>query len=265
MLFDVKERECRDPRKFRRTDPHMESTGQTAESLPNLNCTLVIMAKAPRPGRVKTRLTESLSIPAVLALYRCLLEDTLELSKSLKGVEVVVVCPEADQEELAQLTGEGVSVVAQQGEGLAAGLTFVFRHFTAGGGHRVIAFNSDSPHLAPSVLQGAFELLATHDVVVGPTNDGGYYLVGAQADHPTLFEDDGMGTRSALDRLLARTKGLGLSTSFSEPFYDIDVANDLIPLARELQLAPSKAPRTARWFSEWHPAIGQLGHGAGGH
>ncbi|HET6931354.1 MAG TPA: DUF2064 domain-containing protein, partial [Candidatus Acidoferrum sp.] len=191
-------------------------------------------------------------------------EDTLELAKSLKGVQVVVVCPEADQEELVKLTGDGVPVVPQQGEGLAAGLTFVFRHFTAGSGHRVIAFNSDSPHLAPAVLQGAFEILATHDLVVGPTNDGGYYLVGAKAGHPTLFESDGLGTKSALERLLERTKVLGLSTGFSERFYDIDVADDLIQLARELQLAPAKAPRTARWLSEWQPAAGRLGHRAGG-
>ena len=242
----------------------MESTSQIGESLSHLNRTLVIMAKAPRSGRVKTRLTESLPSAAVLALYRCLLEDTLELAKSLKDVRVVVVCPEADQEELAQLAGDGVSVVAQQGEGLAAGLTFVFRHFTAGGGQRVIAFNSDSPHLAPAVLQGAFEILATHDLVVGPTNDGGYYLVGAKVAHPTLFESDGLGTKSALERLLERTKGLGLSTGFSERFYDIDVADDLVQLARELQLAPAKAPRTARWLSEWQPAGGRLGQRAGG-
>jgi rSAM/selenodomain-associated transferase 1 len=222
------------------------------------------MAKAPRPGRVKTRLTESLSSTAVIALYRCLLEDTLELAKSLKGVGVAVVCPEQDREELAQLAGDGVSVVAQKGEGLAAGLNFVFRQFTAAGRQRVIAFNSDSPHLAPAVLESAFEILANHDVVVGPTDDGGYYLVGAKADHPTLFESDGLGTKSALERLLARTKELGLSTGFTEPFYDIDVANDLVQLARELQLAPAKAPRTARWFKEWQPAVEQLGHRAGG-
>ena len=213
---------------------------------------------------VKTRLTESLSSPAVLALYRCLLEDTLELAKSLKDVEVAVVCPEPDQKELAQLAGDGVSVMAQKGEGLAAGLNFVFRHFTATGRQRVIAFNSDSPHLAPAVLERAFEILAQHDVVVGPTNDGGYYLVGAKAAHPTLFESDGLGTKTALERLLARTKDLKLSTGFSEPFYDIDVANDLVQLARELQHAPAKAPKTARWFKEWQPAIGQLGHRAGG-
>jgi hypothetical protein len=148
--------------------------------------------------------------------------------------------------------------VAQKGEGLAAGLTSVFRHFTAAGRQRVIAFNSDSPHLAPSALDSAFEILATHDVVVGPTHDGGYYLVGAKAAHSALFESDRMGTRSALDRLLTRTKVLELSTGFTEPFYDIDVANDLILLARELQLAPAKAPRTAGWFGEWQQAVAQL-------
>ncbi len=242
----------------------MDSTSQTAESLTHLNRILVIMAKAPRPGMVKTRLTESLSSAAVIALYRCLLADTLELAKSLNGVDVAIVCPEPDEEELAQLVGDGVSVVAQKGEGLAAGLNFVFRHFTAAGQQRVIAFNSDSPHLAPAVLESAFEILAKHDVVVGPTNDGGYYLVGAKAAYPTLFESDGLGTKTALEKLLARTKDLKLSTGFSETFYDIDVANDLVQLARELQLAPAKAPRTARWFTEWQPAIGQLGRRAGG-
>jgi len=217
------------------------------------------MAKAPKPGRVKTRLTESLPSGAVTALYRCLLEDTLALATSLTGVEVAVVCPEADQVELAELIGNRVQVVAQKGEGLAAGLTFVFRHFTVAGPRHVIAFNSDSPHLAPSVLDSAFEILATHDVVVGPTHDGGYYLVGAKAAHPTLFESDRMGTRSALEGLLTRTKDLELSTGFTEQFYDIDVASDLMLLERELRLAPGKAPRTAGWFGEWQQEIAQLG------
>jgi uncharacterized protein len=236
----------------------MESPGQATVDFSDPNRTLVIMAKAPRPGMVKTRLAESLPSPAVTALYRCLLEDTLALAKSLTSVEVAVMCPEPDQEELAHLLGNALPVVAQKGEGLAAGLTSVFRHFTAAGRQHVIAFNSDSPHLAPSVLEGAFEILATHDLVVGPTHDGGYYLVGAKAAHPGLFEGDRMGTKSALDRLLARTKALELSTAFTEQFYDIDVANDLILLARELREAPTKAPRTAAWFDEWQRALAQL-------
>jgi len=242
----------------------MESSSQTTMSLSRSNRALVIMAKAPRPGMVKTRLTESLPSAAVTALYRCLLEDTLALAKSLPSVEVAVMCPEPDQSELAQLSGNTVQVVAQQGDGLAAGLTSVFRHFTAAGLHYVIAFNSDSPHLPLSVLEGAFEILSTHDVVIGPTHDGGYYLVGAKAAYPSLFEGDGLGTRSALDRLLTRTKVLELSTGFTQPFYDIDVASDLTLLARELRLAPAKAPRTAGWFGEWREAIAQLGNGVEG-
>jgi rSAM/selenodomain-associated transferase 1 len=236
----------------------MESSSQTTVRFSPPNRTLVIMAKAPKPGMVKTRLIESLPSSAVTALYRCLLEDSLALAKSLTCVEVAVMCPESDQSELADLLGNTVQVVAQKGEGLAAGLTSVFRHFTAAGRRHVIAFNSDSPHLAPSVLNSAFEILATHDVVVGPTYDGGYYLVGAKAAHPSLFEGDGMGTRSALDRLLTCTKVLELSTGFTERFYDIDVADDLILLARELRLAPGKAPRTAGWLSEWQQIVAQL-------
>jgi rSAM/selenodomain-associated transferase 1 len=236
----------------------MESTYQTDVRFSPPNRTLVIMAKAPKPGMVKTRLTESLPSPAVTALYRCLLEDTLALARSLTSVKVAVMCPASDHDELAHLLGNTVQVVAQKGEGLAAGLISVFRHFTAARRQHVIAFNSDSPHLAPSVLDSAFEILATHDVVVGPTHDGGYYLVGANAAYPSLFEGDGMGTGSALDRLLTRTKVLELSTGFTEPFYDIDVAKDLILLAQELRLAPAKAPRTAGWFGEWQQAVAQL-------
>ena len=215
------------------------------------NRTLVIMAKAPRAGRVKTRLNQSLPSLAVTALYRCLLEDTVALARSLRNVEVAIMCPESDREELADLLNGTAQIVAQKGEGLASGLTSVFRHFTAAGPQHVIAFNSDSPHLARSVLDSAFEILATHDVV-------GYYLVGAKAAHPSLFEGDGMGTKSALDGLLARTKVLGLTTGCTEPFYDIDVADDLILLARELRLTPAKAPRTAAWFSEWQNSVAQL-------
>jgi len=242
----------------------MESSSQTTVCSSRPNRTLVIMAKAPKPGMVKTRLIESLPSSAVTALYRCLLEDTLALAKSLADVEVAVMCPEPDRDELAHFLGNAVEVVAQKGQGLSAGLTSVFRHFAAAGRQHVIAFNSDSPHLAPPVLHSAFEILATHDVVVGPTHDGGYYLVGAKAAHPSLFEGEGMGTTSALDRLLARTKVLGLSTGFTEPFYDIDVANDLILLARELRLAPAKAPKTAAWFGEWQQEIARLSCGSEG-
>jgi len=221
------------------------------------------MAKAPRPGAVKTRLTPSLPLQAVAAFYRCLLEDTLALARSLGRVEVAIMCPDSDVNELASLAGQGARVVAQKGEGLAAGLTSVFAHFAEGHQRRTIAFNSDSPHLPRSVLEDAFETLTVRDVVVGPTHDGGYYLVGAKAFHPNLFARDGMGTSSALERLLSRARALELSVGFAAPFYDIDVVDDLTRLAEELRLAPAKAPRTAVWLKEWGHAVAQLRTGTG--
>jgi rSAM/selenodomain-associated transferase 1 len=223
---------------------------------------LVIMAKAPKPGAVKTRLTSSLSPEAVTDFYCCLLDDTLTLARSLSNVDVAIMCPASDVNELADLAGAGVSIVAQEGEGLAAGLTTVFSNFTEGE-RRSVAFNSDSPHLPRAILEDTFETLAAHDVVVGPTHDGGYYLVGAKAPHPTLFANDGMGTSSALERLLARTRALELSVGFAAPFYDVDVADDLTRLAAELRLAPARAQRTARWLEEWERAAAHLRAGTG--
>ena len=207
---------------------------------------------------VKTRLAQSLPVEAVTELYRCLLDDTIALARSLGTLEVAIMCPDSDVEELMRLARGVVGVVAQKGEGLEAGLTSVFAHFAAPGRQRVIAFNSDSPHLPASVLGNAFEALTDHDVVVGPTNDGGYYLVGAKAAHPALFDGDGMGTQSALDALLARARELQLSVGFTDPFYDIDMEEDLTRLAAELRLAPARAPRTAVWLKEWAQTVAQL-------
>src|SRR5262249_55096849 len=107
----------------------MESSSQTVAH--NENCTLVIMAKAPRPGVVKTRLAQSLSVEAATELYRCLLDDTMALARSLVNVKAAIMCPASDVKELRRLTGGAMDVVAQTGEGLAAGLTSVFAHFAA--------------------------------------------------------------------------------------------------------------------------------------
>src|SRR5580704_932391 len=228
----------------------MEPSCETIKNSPN-GRTLVVMAKAPRPGMVKTRLAQRLPVEAVTELYCCLLDDTIALARSLDTAEVVMMCPAPDVDELNRFARGVADVVAQKGEGLAAGLTSVFAQFAALGRQHVIAFNSDSPHLPASVLASAFEALNDHDVVVGPTNDGGYYLVGAKAAHPTLFDGDGMGTKSALEALLARARGLQLSVGFTDLFYDIDVEGDLTRLAAELRLDPARAPRTAAWLKYW--------------
>ncbi len=225
--------------------------------MPSTNRTLVIMAKAPRLGSVKTRLAESLSLQAATELYRCLLNDTIDLAQALNHVEIAIMCPESDVEDLSRAVAKTVRIVPQTGLGLAAGLVSVFNHF-ASSGQRVIAFNSDSPHLPAAALEAAFDMLEAHDLVVGPTHDGGYYLVGARESHSDLFASDGMGTVNALEALLERARALGLSVHLTDPFYDIDVEGDLTRLAAELRLAPARAAQTAAWLKQWEQAAAQL-------
>jgi rSAM/selenodomain-associated transferase 1 len=242
----------------------MEASIGIARPARSSDSVLVIMAKAPRPGAVKTRLTPCLPHETVTAFYLCLLDDTLELVRSLSHVDVALMCPESDVSELAQFADKRACVVGQRGEGLAAGLTSVFAHFTKDRPRRVIAFNSDSPHLPRFILENAFEKLAAHDVVVGPTHDGGYYLVGAKTCYPTLFAGDGMSTSSALERLLSRAQALELSVGLTDSFYDVDVAEDLVRLAEELNLSPQRAPRTAAWLKKWGHSVAQLRSATGG-
>jgi uncharacterized protein len=225
--------------------------------------TLAIMAKAARPGAVKTRLAACLPPDAIIGLYRCLLEDTMALAQSIDGVAAAIVCPAADVDELRRAVDGNMQVVAQDGVGLAAGLESVFERFSALGQQRIVAFNSDTPHLPASVLREAFDVLGSCDVVVGPTHDGGYYLVGATTAHPGLFAGNAMGTASALDALLIRSRELGLTVLTTTKFYDIDVSADLTRLAAELRLAPERAPRTARWLKERELAAAQFRTGTG--
>lgn len=217
---------------------------------------LVIMAKAPRPGNVKTRLNGALPPDIIVRLYRCLLHDTVTLGRSLSNVHLAVVCPEDDATALTRWLGSDVPVVAQSGRGLADALSSTFRIFLERGFRRVIAFNSDSPHLPPHLLEQAFTLLDTSDIVVGPTEDGGYYLVGSKSHQPTLFEQAHLGTDTALGALVTQAHSLKLAVAFSERWYDVDQAHDLQRLARELAAAPASAPRTAALLREgWGAAI----------
>ena len=217
---------------------------------------LAIMAKAPRPGHVKTRLARALAADDVVALYECLIEDTLRLARSVRTDALAVVCPAADADDVARWL-PGIEIVAQRGEGLAAGLASVFRIFGDRGYRSVIALGGDSPHLDRATVEDAFRRLDGADVVVGPTIDGGYYLVGAGVIDGALFDGGTLGTESALDSLLTRARERGLRVAFTVEAYDVDEKDDLERLADDLRLAPGGAPRTAAWLAEWRARRGR--------
>jgi rSAM/selenodomain-associated transferase 1 len=213
---------------------------------------VVVMAKAPREGSVKTRLTGAYAARDVVRLSECMLRDTVTLVQTLPLVHVAVMCPSADVADIQRCVPAKVQVVGQRGTGLAPALASVFERFLPEF-RQVVAVDSDSPHLPPTRLRSAFQFLETSDVVVGPTEDGGYYLVGAAAMHPHLFELAPLGTDGARDALLENARRLGLSVEFTEPCYDVDLPADLRRLAAELRIEPSRAPRTAALLASWRP------------
>ncbi|HSD22365.1 MAG TPA: TIGR04282 family arsenosugar biosynthesis glycosyltransferase [Anaeromyxobacter sp.] len=225
-------------------------TSRADEEEPGARRALVVMAKAPREGHAKTRLDGAVPAGEIVRLSECLLRDTLALARSLDGVHVAVMCPREDLPELAA-TLPGVDVVGQDGAGLGAALTCVFRRFVEAGFSRVIAIDADSPHLPAAVLDAAFASLDGSDLVVGPTEDGGYYLVGASAAHPGLFDAAPLGTSSAFDALCESARSRGLSVAVARVWYDVDVAADLLRLAAELRAEPARAPRTAALLASW--------------
>ena len=215
---------------------------------------LAIMIKAPRPGHVKTRLSAAYSSEAIVALYRALVEDTLDLARST-GVRTAAICPANDETDVASWLPDDIQVLPQRGSGLAAGLHSAFEQLCKAQTRRVVAFNADSPHLSPAVLDAAFVALEADDLVVGPCDDGGYYMVGAKRAHPGLFDPSTMGGGSACETLLSRAAQAGLRFTLAREHYDVDVPGDVMRLASDLASDSRRAARTAAVLAGWGYAI----------
>lgn len=209
---------------------------------------LVVFAKAPRPGLVKTRMCPPLEPAEAAELYGCMLDDVLEASvahaKAL-GLELVLaVHPEDAQPELADRTPPPFRVIAQHGEGLARRMDRAIRQACAAGHERVILRGSDNPGLGLDHLRATLDLLKRHDVVLTPDRDGGYGAIGLHAPHPGLF-DHAMSTDRLLDETTRSARERGLAVALAPESFDLDTVDDLARLG-ERPGGPEAARESAR-------------------
>jgi rSAM/selenodomain-associated transferase 1 len=215
---------------------------------------LVVFAKQPVPGLVKTRLSPPLSPEAAAALYAEMLADVLEASARFAAEldldPVLAVHPPAACAELARDCPAGFRAVPQRGADLAERMTRAVAEAAAAGARRILLRGSDSPMLERRTLEQALAALDTHELVLCPDRDGGYGLVGLTHPHPGLF-DHPMSTASVLEQTLARAVDRGLRTRTLEPSFDLDTLDDLQRLAA-LRGSPAAAlcPRTMSWLEE---------------
>jgi len=192
---------------------------------------LVIVAKEPVPGKVKTRLFPKFS-PAVAAdLYRCFFHDRIQEVSTLNGVyRAIAYTPENARETFMTLALDGFELFAQQGKHLGERLNNIFLEKLSQGYKAVSIVDSDSPDLPKSLIEESFELLLSKraDIVFGPCYDGGYYLVGMRKPHPELFRDIPWSTENVLSVTLEKARKMGLNVKLLSAWNDLDTFEDLI-------------------------------------
>ncbi|HSQ86606.1 MAG TPA: TIGR04282 family arsenosugar biosynthesis glycosyltransferase [Desulfobacterales bacterium] len=192
---------------------------------------LVIVAKQPVPGRVKTRLFPKLSPEAAADLYRCFLQDRIKEVSSLNGVDrAIAYTPEDAKETFASLALDGFELFAQRGKHLGERLNNIFLEKLSQGYEAVSIVDSDSPDLPKSLINESFELLLTGqaDIVLGPCYDGGYYLVGIRKPHPELFRNIPWSTENVLSVTLEKARKMGLNVKLLSIWNDLDTFEDLV-------------------------------------
>lgn len=241
--------------------------------MPNLNLSthssalgtaLVIFAKAPIPGQVKTRLCPPLTPDEAATLHGSFVLDTLERTKTAVAklklpIDRYLACAPSATHAFFKIMEErqGVKLIDQVGDDLGARMNQAFRTLFAEGYRQVVLIGTDVPTLPLDHIRQALTLLEDHDLVLGPAVDGGYYLIGLKRLIPELFADIPWSTDQVLRRTQEKAVTIGLKASLIQPWRDVDTPTDLQALIEACN-AEAKKPKNDRAFSNRTAGVLQL-------
>lgn len=219
-----------------------------------------VIAQAPLPGRCKETLLAAHSAEWVAGLYAAMLRDTLDGLQSVDAEHYLVfVAPvdEGDEETGSALAFEVLArhvpapweLLPQQGDDLGARLENAFGVMFGRGVSYALLAVSDAPSVPTAPLAEALSNEATrNEILVGPSDDGGYYVIGMPRLEPRLMRDIPWSTPAVMETTRARCRGLGLTLRELPPWYDVDEPSDVLRLLEELRKHPERAPRTAQFL-----------------
>jgi rSAM/selenodomain-associated transferase 1 len=188
--------------------------------------TLAVVAKQPIAGRVKTRLAAATSPIAAAEIAQAFLLDTLDRFREVPARRVLAYDPPSAISYFRHTAGEGYELVAQSAGDLGDRLRELFVQEFHRGATGVLALGIDSPTLPTSFVAEASEKLTDADAVIGPTMDGGYYLVGCSRLLPTIFSNIPWGTASVFHLTVDRLRECGASVALLPTWYDVDTLDD---------------------------------------
>lgn len=222
-------------------------------------CALATMTKAPRAGEVKTRLVPPLTHSEAAALSLCLLRDTAanmaEVVARTAADAIAVYAPAGAEEEYDRLLPECFRLLRQSSGSLGDRLFNATGDLLTGGYQSVCLINSDSPTLPPQRLKDAIAALERPGdrIVLGPADDGGYYLIGLKHAHRRVFEDVEWSTERVLRQTIERASEIQVDVALLPAWYDLDDARTLARACQELLSSNENggyaAPRTREFLT----------------
>ena len=210
---------------------------------------VAVMAKRPDAGLVKTRLAAALGQAGAARLARAMLGDTRTALVSLRDAQRCWFHAPADAGAWFAELDPGARLLPQPEAHFGARLEHGFAELLRAGHDGVLFVAGDAPHIPAACLEDALRRLADHDLVLGPCEDGGYYLIGLRAPVAGLFEGVRWSSAHTLTDTLARAAERDLRVHLTAPGFDVDDAADLRRLAALPELA-ARCPQTAACLAE---------------
>jgi hypothetical protein len=216
---------------------------------------VILMVKAPRAGQAKTRLAPALSEEDAASLAACFARDALAHARRVVSEVIVAYTPADARPLLAELLSGPLIWQEQEGADLGARLEAIAAHAAALGYGQLLIMGTDSPTLPASFTLMARDALAAGDadIALGPTEDGGYYLVGLRHPTPGIFQNVDWSTPRAYQQTASNAASLNLRLLRLPPWYDVDTPQDFARLQHELNTnaqAQELAPATHHWLKK---------------
>jgi len=208
------------------------------------NC-ILFFVKSPVIEKVKTRLAEDIGADIAVRFYKCFVEDILSMIDNIDGGLKLFFHPPQAKPQLRQWLGEKYTYVPQKGCDLGDKMKNAFVCTFGEGFSKVVIIGSDIPDLSEEFLRQAFAQLDSFDAVIGPSSDGGYYLIGFSSNSflAEAFDDVAWSTSAVFDQTLSKLKSNGLTVHILPEWHDIDTRadlDDLISRAGNGSFNPSK-------------------------
>ncbi|MFQ5965635.1 MAG: TIGR04282 family arsenosugar biosynthesis glycosyltransferase [Candidatus Scalinduaceae bacterium] len=193
-----------------------------------MSTSLVMFAKNPIPGKVKTRLVPSITPVEAAELYKAFIVDIANSICKLNCRRITIAYTLGNAEKsLRKIVGRSVGFMPQKGRNLGERMKNAFKQSFAKGLKRVVIVGSDSPTLPISYIEKAFNVLKKVPIVIGPTFDGGYYLIGLSELDDAIFNGIKWSTSSVFDQTIKRMKSINKKLFVLPPWYDVDTSEDL--------------------------------------